>query len=130
MQVRDRYYQSDHELFGEHPTPSFDFLPSSARGASQHLSINIRRDLVHMVDYLSANRPAERSVPSVLLQPRTERTSARARGPRQTLSEVLTPALGTSAKLRVSPERAKAIQRPHRGKSRKTIGGMAWAYWR
>jgi hypothetical protein len=47
--------------------------------ALRWLSFKIGRDPMHMLDCLSANGLEERSVPRVLLQPRTERTSARPR---------------------------------------------------
>ena len=62
-----------------------DALPASCRAtptSQRQLSFHIGRDLMHMVDYLSANGLEERSVPGVFFQPRTERTSARPRGPR------------------------------------------------
>ncbi len=81
-----------------------------------------------MLEYRSANGLEERSVPSVFLQPRTEGTSARPRGPRRSVGEVLASAFGTGTEFRVSTERAAEGQSPDRRESRKTVGGMAWAY--
>ena len=83
-----------------------------------------------MVEYIGANGLEERSLPRVLLQPRTERTSSRPRRPGRSLGEVLASAVGTGAEFRVSTEGAAQNQSVDRRESRKAVGGMAWAYWR
>ena len=46
------------------------------------------------------------------------------------VGEVLALAFGTGAEFRVSTERTAEDQSPDRRESRKTVGGMVWAYWR
>jgi hypothetical protein len=58
------------------------FNLSSWAISERRLSFKIRRHPTHMVHCLCADSVEERSLPCVFLQPRTKRTSGRARGPR------------------------------------------------